>query len=122
MRTFWLFFLVGVCGAVSGCSESGMACDCVALPPAITFTVVDANDGGMVSGASVNGVSCSGGCSGHLPDGGLIEQAGRFDFSADAPGYEGLQFEADVPAAPVTGRCCEIPFVPQHVGVPLLPL
>ena len=126
MRIVGWWLLVGACGAMSGCSEPGPGCGgvaCGALPPGITFRVLDGVDGGTVPGARINGFPCASVCPGQLPDGGLIERAETFDFIADAPGYRGVQFEVVVPAAtPVAGQCCAIPFVAQQVDVPLLSL
>ena len=118
--------LLGACAGTNGCSETVAACEgvlCGALPPAITFQMLDGIDGGTVPGARVNGLDCSAVCPGQLADGGLVEQAGTFEFTADAPGYVDLRFEVVVPiAAPVVGQCCPVPFVPQHRDVALTPL
>jgi hypothetical protein len=125
MRIGGWCLLVGVAGVMAGCSDllgcGGVACG--ALPPAITFRVHDALDGGAVPGARINGFPCPSLCTGQRPDGGVIEQAGTFEFSADAPGYQNYQFELVVPAAvPVAGQCCGLPFVPQQLDFPLMPL
>ncbi|HZW90788.1 MAG TPA: hypothetical protein VFF12_17040 [Myxococcaceae bacterium] len=127
MNILRLSLLVCAWGGMGGCSETPaiecLGVQCGPLPPAITFRVLDGADGGNVPGARINGFPCGSVCPGQLPDGGVVEEAGTFDFSAEAPGYQDRQLEVTVPpAASIPGQCCGIPFVPQQRDVPLMPL
>jgi len=111
--------------ASSGCisSESCEAVLCAPLPPAVTASVHDALDGGIVHSAVVNGFpfDCPTHCTVLFPDGGSPESAGPVPVTVSAPGYATQSQMVQVPVR-ADDSCCPLPFEPQQVDVALVPL
>lgn len=111
--------------AASGCisSESCEAVICGPLPPAVTASVRDSLDGGVVHSAVVNGFpfDCSAPCPVRLPDGGPITTAGPVPLVVTAPGYATHTGTVQVPARE-DDTCCPLLYTPQELDIALAPL
>ena len=111
--------------ASSGCisSESCDAVLCGPLPPAVTASVRDSLDGGIVHAAVVNGFpfDCASHCPVLFPDGGMPEAAGPAPLAVSAPGYASHSETVQVPTRE-DDSCCPLRFQPQAIDVALTPL
>ena len=111
--------------ATTGCisSESCDAVLCGMLPPAVTASVRDAVDGGIVHSAVVNGApfDCAAHCPVLFPDGGTPAAAGPVPLVVGAPGYVPQSRTVDVPPRQ-DDSCCPLLFEPQQVDIALVPL
>ena len=124
MLRWCLFGTVLAAFTLVACSDECLGKRACARFPAVTLGVLDARDGGAVSGPSVNGVPCQpfGADCEPLPgDGGYYHAAGIYDLDVTASGYQPSHLVVDVPAATPMG-CCGPDYVPQHRDVLLEPL
>jgi len=118
-----LLVMVGALATVTltACSE---VCDCAALVPFISVSVIDTMDGGPIFGARVNDLPCPGTCAfTGKPDGGPA--AGPVDLTVTATSYQSKSLTVVIPATePVDQGCCGVgpPWIGQFVTVPLQPL
>jgi hypothetical protein len=110
--------LLGASGCVAECAGT----ICGAVPPAVTATIRDSVDGGIVHSAVVNGFpfDCPTACPVQLPDGGSPGQAGSYPLTVGAPGYVTQSRTVDVPSRE-DNSCCPLNFEPQEVHVALVP-
>ena len=124
-RTAVIVLLSTAGGASAGCisSESCEAVLCGMLPPAVTATIRDASDGGIVCGAVVNDFpfDCAAARPVQLSDGGYPYRAGPVPLTVSAPGYVTQSRTVDVPAR-ADDSCCPLLYEPQQVDVALVPL
>jgi hypothetical protein len=118
---------VALCAGVllwnSGCVAECGDTICAPLPPAVTATVRDAVDGGIVHAAVVNGFpfECIAACPVQLPDAGYPYRSGPVPVTVSAPGYREQSRMVDVPTRS-DDSCCPLLYQPQQLDVALVPL
>ncbi len=126
MRFGFVAVVLGLCGALVGCSGDCLQLPCAAPPPGsvLTLRVLDAADAGIVHSARVNGFpfDCATFCFVQLPDGGFPYGPGPVPVAVEASGYVPQQLDVVVPAAVDPHTCCALDFVPQQRTVLLVPL
>jgi len=120
MRFGFMVALLGLCGALVGCSGECLHLPCPSPPPGLTLQLRDAVDGGPVTDGAINGHPCQlvEGCP-VLSPGGVMSGAGLVVADVTAPGYQPSHLEVQVPAAPVDACGCAPAYVPQTRTVPL---
>ncbi|MGZ5959127.1 MAG: hypothetical protein ACXWLI_11985 [Myxococcaceae bacterium] len=120
MRFGFMVVVLGLWGALVGCSGDCIHVPCAPPSPALTLQIQDGLDGGPVTDGAINGHPCqlSEGCPVMSPDGAMFG-AGLVVADVTAPGYRPSHLEVMVSAAAVEACGCGPAYVPQTRIVPL---